>query len=205
MDKDKNVAVEKDSQNNLDLLGFDVKSAMALLGGNEELYITVLHRFLDQYRATPDQLLNLSIVTEKEELQRIAHTIKGLAATIGANDLQIKAKATEYAIRDGREPMLLTLSDALTACLRKIEGYVTHTQSDDNLESTATSQPEQKYSISGLLNELGRGRFIPKQELQQFEPILSNALDANSLAKTMKAIQTLDYSTAIQILQRVPN
>lgn len=111
------------SQDNLDLLGFDVKSAIALLGDNEELYIIVLKRFFDEYSAVPKKLISLSMITDKEELQRAAHTIKGLAATIGASDLHIKAKATEYAIREGREPMLLTLSDALTECLKKIEGF----------------------------------------------------------------------------------
>lgn len=120
------MSVERSSLNNLDVLGFDVKSAVALLGDNEELYIRVLQRFFDAYRQEPEKLLSLSTITDKEELQRTAHTIKGLAASIGASDLHIKAKATEYAIREGREPMLLTLNSALTDCLKRIEGYLNH-------------------------------------------------------------------------------
>jgi len=196
------VTLDSNSQNNFDLLGFDFQSAMALLGDNEELYITVLHRFLDQYNTVPNQLLSLSMLTDKEELQRIAHTIKGLAATIGANDLHVKAKATEYAIREGREPRLLTLSTELTECLKKIAEYFSHTGTNENSGSASSVDAEQKYSIAGLLNELDKGRFIPDQELQQFKPMLNSALDSNSLEKILEAIQTLDYSEAIQILRR---
>ena len=200
--------LDSNLQNDYGLLGFDVKSALALLGGSEELYMEILRRFFDDYGSVPTTLLSLSILTDKEELQRIAHTIKGLAATIGAIDLQLKAKSTEYAIQEGREPMLVTLSKALTECLEKIEGYLAQTEAFDNLESAPikpTNEPDEKYTIARLIGELEKVRFIPEQELRRYEPVLCRSLDSNSRVKVLQAIQTLDYPSAIQILQLVPN
>lgn len=187
------------SQADFDILGFDVTSAMALLGDNEDLYITVLQRFYDNYRNVPDQLTTLSIITDKEELQRTAHTIKGLAATIGAVDLHIKAKATEYAIREGREPMLLTLKEALSDCLDKIACYF----AKKNGGAITEKQPPkfEKYSVEALVEHLSKRRYLSDDELDKYKAALKTYLDDTELARTLDAIKDLNYDIAMQIIE----
>ena len=82
-----------------DLPGFDTAAALKLLNNNQKLYGNVLKRFLGQYEPALERLTaqftNLpSGPEELEVLQREAHTLKGLAGTIGHPALH--AAAVKY-------------------------------------------------------------------------------------------------------------
>ncbi len=79
------------------LPGVDVATAVARLAGNTRLYmksLTMLHSRLPSYA---QELQDFLAAQDAEAVTRMAHTIKGLAATIGANALSEAAKALEAA------------------------------------------------------------------------------------------------------------
>jgi PAS domain S-box-containing protein len=82
----------------------DMVSALARLGGNKELY----HRLLLMFRTdhTQDaQAIRAALESKNSELaHRLAHTLKGLAGTIGADELRAAAKQLEGAIAEMNEP-----------------------------------------------------------------------------------------------------
>lgn len=84
-----------------DLPGFDTVSALKLLGNNVKLYRSVLQRFLGQYVGAYDAL---SVLLSKGEdaaaIQVQAHSIKGLAGSIGHPDLHQAALNLEHAFRN---------------------------------------------------------------------------------------------------------
>lgn len=84
-----------------DLPGFDTAGALNLLANNEKLYANVLKRFHGQYAATYEALTGtLTTSDDWAVIQREAHTIKGLAGTIGHSKLQQAALELELAIKD---------------------------------------------------------------------------------------------------------
>jgi two-component system sensor histidine kinase/response regulator len=89
----------------------DMVSALARLGGNKALY----HRIILLFQAEHEQdvpamraaLKNNDLVLAR----RLAHTLKGLAGSVGADELRAEAKDLEMALAEGNEPvfeMLLT-------------------------------------------------------------------------------------------------
>lgn len=84
-----------------ELPGFDTAGALKLLANNEKLYVNVLKRFHSQYAGTYEALADsLTNGEDWAAIQREAHTIKGLAGTIGHPELQNAALELELAIKD---------------------------------------------------------------------------------------------------------
>lgn len=87
-----------------ELPGFDTEPALKMLNNNAKLYGIVLKKFHKQYAAGYDDLAATLRGADWPGIQREAHTIKGLAGTIGHPGLQEAAKALELSVKDNPAP-----------------------------------------------------------------------------------------------------
>ncbi len=93
--------VESDSPLPHELPGFDPAAGLAQVGGNQALYRRVLEKFRDrQIRHFTDDFQQ-ALVTDPASLPRLAHSLKGVARTLGAFHLGDLAARLENACRDG--------------------------------------------------------------------------------------------------------
>lgn len=86
-----------------ELPGFDVDGAVQRLAGNMNLYKTLLQRFFQGYTNTGQELEAQIKAGSWEEAQRNAHTIKGLAGTLGHQGLAEASAALEAVCRGAAE------------------------------------------------------------------------------------------------------
>ncbi len=77
------------------LVGFNVEKALSRLGGNIKLYHNLLSRFAVNYKDTGAEMRELLEAGDFASLQRQAHTIKGLAGSIGDDPLAETAETLE--------------------------------------------------------------------------------------------------------------
>jgi two-component system sensor histidine kinase/response regulator len=82
-----------------DIEGLDSELGLARAAGRKALYLSLLRKFAAGQADAPGRLQAALAAGEKATAQRIAHTAKGLAGTIGATALQEQAEALEAAIR----------------------------------------------------------------------------------------------------------
>lgn len=82
------------------LPGIDVKEGLTTVQGNLELYRKLLHKFHNNYRDFGNLFDAAQQETDKEAATRCAHTLKGVAANIGAYGVREKVKALESACRE---------------------------------------------------------------------------------------------------------
>lgn len=80
----------------------DIELALSHLGGSERLYKTLVTGFYDHYKDVDVQIGNLLEMDDVEGARRLAHSLKGLSANLGALELRDKALALEMSIRDKR-------------------------------------------------------------------------------------------------------
>ncbi len=80
------------------LHGINIASGISNVAGNEALYLDLLRRFAAKYRNSHKELPELLNAYETESAARLAHTIKGVAANLGATRLANQAKDIESAI-----------------------------------------------------------------------------------------------------------
>jgi len=86
-----------------DIPGISVKSGLAKVGGNRKLYRKLLRKFRQNYKTVADDIRTALEKDDREAATRLAHTIKGLAGNIGAQDLHLIAVDLEAALR--QDPM----------------------------------------------------------------------------------------------------
>ncbi len=111
------------------IAGLNVQEGLGRMMGKKTLYITMLRKFVAGQEACPRLLREALAVGDWETAQRLAHTVKGVSATIGATELPRLADAVEHALRE-QHPMaevevllqqleqpLQELTDTLKACL----------------------------------------------------------------------------------------
>jgi two-component system, sensor histidine kinase and response regulator len=82
------------------LPGIAVAGALQLIGGNQRLYLQILRKFLNGQQDAAARITTALTGGDTATAERTAHTVKGLAGTIGALDVHAVAADLERAIRD---------------------------------------------------------------------------------------------------------
>ena len=81
--------------------GLDIDEALAHSGGSTVLLMEILSDIASGGRATAKELRQSAEKQDYEQYRIISHSIKGLMATIGAQDMSAAAKRHEFAARNG--------------------------------------------------------------------------------------------------------
>ncbi|MBF0190202.1 MAG: response regulator [Magnetococcales bacterium] len=79
------------------LPGLDTRMGLATMGGDESLYRNILARFVHNQGDVGQVMAGLLAKADLVTLERTAHTLKGVAASIGAQALRNAAEAVERA------------------------------------------------------------------------------------------------------------
>jgi two-component system sensor histidine kinase/response regulator len=93
--------------------GVDLSAALERLGGMQDLYRNALVAFVEDLSAMPGQLgtyaQNSQQKESRDDAHRLMHTLKGLAATIGATALSTAAASGEQAMRNSPDEQQVVL------------------------------------------------------------------------------------------------
>ncbi len=103
------------------LKGIDIAYALNNIGGDEQLLLSVMQKFAQAQHDAVSNIRHALSEGESDLACRHAHTLKGLAGTIGAVALQRRAEQVEHTIAKGTTLGQLTADlDALEASLGEI-------------------------------------------------------------------------------------
>jgi signal transduction histidine kinase/HPt (histidine-containing phosphotransfer) domain-containing protein/FixJ family two-component response regulator len=99
------------------LPGLDLQRGLAVVRNNAHRYITLLQFFLDTHAGDMDQLATLRAAGDQEAAVRLAHSLKGAAATLGLDAVADPAHAIETELRAASRTRLNTvdLDEHITA------------------------------------------------------------------------------------------
>jgi two-component system sensor histidine kinase/response regulator len=95
--------------------GLDMVAGLRRMMGKRKLYLQMLRRFVDGQRDVPTQLRLALAAGDWATAERLAHTAKGVAATIGATEFPAHAAALESALRLRGAP------DEIEGCLHEFD------------------------------------------------------------------------------------
>jgi len=110
---------------NLSIDGLDVHGGLSRVMGRSALYLSLLRKFPPNQREAVQQMRAALAKDDWVQAERIAHTLKGIAGTIGANALQTLAADLDHLLKAGQdraraelaldmlEPVLLQLCEDL--------------------------------------------------------------------------------------------
>ena len=188
-----------------DIPGLDTTAGLKCVLGNRQSYLSILKKFVSSQKGTPGQIKAALDCGDRNTAERLAHTLKGLAGSIGAAGLQSSAGHLEAAIESDQAPEIVEklqtaqalLLDTLVAGL---EGWFP--------AEAAEEQP---------LLVVDRTILMPVCEnlarlLARDNPEAGDLLDANAdllrtalsdgYAEIEDRIREFDFDTALAALQR---
>ena len=114
------------------LVGINVDAGLARLGGNRTLYRNLLLQFRRSQAHAVHEIREAFAAGDMEVAGRVAHTLKGVAGNIGADDVQVGVLKVESAVKQGRvqevESLLVELGQVLAPTLEAIAALETEQQ-----------------------------------------------------------------------------
>jgi|GEM_PF-3022950 len=182
--------------------GIDLASGLRYAGGDRKLYVSILRKFATQQRTFPEVMREALQQADWALAERTIHTLKGLAAVIGATALQELAQKFEASIKlrsphEVLENQLKLLQITLDVLLKEInthfspEVHLTHVYVDFDLLESVCKQ------LVGMLSEYSAeaGPLFHRHEqlLHSAYPIYFQAIK--------NSIETFDFAKALMRLQ----
>ncbi len=101
-----------------DLPPFDIPVALIRTNGKRTLLRRLILSFHERYAQAASELRALHAQGRHDDAERLAHTVKGVAATLGAEDLRAAADAIEQAYHAGNTEKAVMLIDAFEQALQ---------------------------------------------------------------------------------------
>jgi two-component system sensor histidine kinase/response regulator len=148
-------AKSSEAQHLPQLQGIDVQTGLYRVGGYEDLYRSLLVKF---YRKYPDTIRQIKDALDKEDWElstRLAHTVKGVAAHLGATDLQAAGADVEAAITEGRleniDELLETFEQNLQSVINGLKEFVAAEEAGGE---KGEKEPGDGAKLAELLQEL---------------------------------------------------
>lgn len=155
------------------LTGINAKIGLEITQGNEKLYVRLLEKFYQSQNDFIEQFSLASQSADKAAAERVAHTLKGVAGSIGATAVQASASALEDACNQKDESSQITLlisrvEEQLIPVLLGLNHFITDKNS--NITKQITSEIPEQVNLPNL------------KELQQLRAmVIDNDADAVDL------------------------
>ncbi|HYA30242.1 MAG TPA: Hpt domain-containing protein, partial [Acidobacteriota bacterium] len=190
--------------------GVDVETALTRVGGSIKLYKKLLSRFRETQINAAHRIKEAIGRADMETARREAHTLKGLAGSVGATGLAESANAVENLLKTketaGLDLALANLEKSLSDFMANMErsGFLA---GSDLTPQTIAPRSVDPVALSAALNELAR--LIARDETRAakaFEAI-SGDLRAAGQGEQSKQLQNLlaryDFENAAAVLEKM--
>jgi PAS domain S-box-containing protein len=187
--------------------GLDSRLGLRQAGGREPLYLSLLTKFVTGQADAPDQLAQAIAGSNWDEAERTAHTLKGVAAQIGAQALSEAARQLEQAVRERRpvselEPLRDSAARQLLPLSQAIAARLPRTEPAGPVETVDAGQwPPLRAKLLGLLEDSDTECL---QLLEQQAGQIRAGLGQARYESVAQAIRDFDFATAWVELQRGP-
>lgn len=187
------------------LPGFDVPLALRQLGNNVKLYAKLLDQFQKSYESSPKEIADAVASDDFETAQRVAHTIKGLAGSLGATGLQGAALNLEKCCKEkdtGAEfdAALAAFSDGIKAAVSSIRKHLAPAA------PVAAAPAVDKGVLAGKLAALSANIDDNDARALMFFDEIRPQLDSFDKIATVRlaaAFESFDFSAAAEVVAKL--
>ncbi len=185
--------------------GISIQDGLASVAGNQKLYKKLLCRFRDNYGATVSDILAALEEGTREEAVRLSHTLKGVAANLGAGKLSGSSGDLEKALR---EEMADTkpLTDIVQADLDEVMGALADL--GDAIEAVVSVQPGADLSgapdlIDQIIDLITTNISEAMDKSEELGGMLASTRYEADIKNIAGLLEDFDTDEAIEALKRV--
>jgi two-component system, sensor histidine kinase and response regulator len=184
--------------------GLDMKLGLQHALGRQSLYVSLLRKFVLGQTEFPAQLDAALAQADWQTAERLAHTLKGLSAQIGATGLRSQAETLEFAIRQREDaPKLAALQATLSI---QLTGLMDSIKASLPVEETTSAAVEvdvvQLQALcTRLAAQLTSDDFTSGDTIEANAGLLRAALGAY-FAPMADAVHNFNFATALDLLHK---
>ena len=191
--------------------GMNTQSGLRNMNGDTKLYMEILSKFARSQRESYQTMVNLLDASEWSTLERTAHTLKGIAATIGATNLSESARSVENGAgmgmgRDRLRVLIEKTSQELDAVLMSLDTVIPK-QTEPNLSGGASEEDgvTDMEALTPLFRQAAEflRTFDPEAEASVvgMEIFVKSGIDRERLRKLKQFLEAYDYEACLKTLQ----
>ncbi|HYC46356.1 MAG TPA: response regulator [Burkholderiales bacterium] len=188
--------------------GLDTRAGLKRTRGNENLYVSLLRQFVIGFAAFREELTLMLREGRHDEATRLAHSLKGVAANIGATKVADAAADLEQVLKKNEGPDV-----AVTAVDRELRPVVAALADHLEIDTTMTTPPIDSTSADVDLSSvtlpswvddfrrlLGEGDVAAQQLWTDRGHELRDVLPAKLYAQVKRAVDNFEFDAALAAL-----
>jgi len=189
----------------LDIPGVDTQSALKRTGGNRQRYESLLRRFADSQVGVVGEIRAALRTQDSATAQRIAHSLKGAAANLGANALASAAGSVELAVKrqSDAEPALVETEEMLFATVVSIQKTLPSTEKVSSTQTGTVDPSLVLQPLSRLKKLLEADDSEAAEFIVEAQPSLSTVLSLAEIKTLTRAVSNFDYETALRAVSGI--
>ncbi len=185
--------------------GLDVKAGMNRVLGRVPVYHAMLRRFVDSQAATPQQIRAALADGDGQRAELLAHTLNGVAATVGATTVHARARDLEQSLREqAPQEVVRTLLEELDAALARqiavISTALLACETGNDAEPEALTDAQAERVCTELAQLLANDDAGAEQLWAEYGKRLRSVLGDNHAAID-QAVNQFDYAPALAMLE----
>ncbi len=179
----------------------DREVGVRALGGDAAGYRQVLDMFLANHSGDVDRLRQAIKDGDRALAERVAHTLKGVAATIGAHALRDRALALEQALHAGTP--VQTIADDIAACAVQIGAVCDEIRALPRAEADAVGLPTARVRslVSQLCLLLEHDDMKSGTIWRELKPALVAQFGEAAVHPLTRLIEAFEFPEALTILR----
>ena len=185
--------------------GIDLEEALARCHGNRSLLLRTLRRFRDRSASMLEDYDRALAAEDREAAVRTAHTLKGLAGTVGAGALAVVAQRLEKETEERGDvaETRASLGEALAALRVRLEVLGSEVQAEAPVEALDEEAAARLESVLASLRELlDESDAAAGDLLREHEGLLARGLSTKLRGRLASAIADWDFEAATALLDR---
>lgn len=182
--------------------GLDVDIGLVYLQGRIDSYWRILSRFAAEHHQDAHKIKELLDTGQIGAAERMSHSLKGVAATLGATRVQTSAATLNLFLKSGNIPpqlpaLLADLSAGLDGLCTAIESLSPSLQDEDDTFQVLDDQLLKELSLL-----LANGDMRASRMFEQQKKTLAHAL-GKDFAALSEAMACFDYETAHRLITKL--
>ncbi|MDR5171082.1 response regulator [Methylobacillus flagellatus] len=187
----------------LEIEGFNVPEALRRVAGNQELYRRLLRQFIQSQQGVPDQIRNALQEERRPDAVRLAHTLKGVAANLGAQALSDAAAGLEQALVENADtgPALARLESDLASAVAAVARVLGQQAAGAGSSSVHVTQQEGQVLLLRLTQYLEARDASVQDFLADQAQALRAMLTAQQYDKLVELVGFYQFDAALLVVK----
>jgi signal transduction histidine kinase/CheY-like chemotaxis protein len=186
--------------------GLDANRGLSLSNHNAALYVSLLGKFVKSQEHTLENIRQALANADSGTAERLAHTLKGLSASLGAEPLHQTLSDIEQAVHLGQD--IATFAQALDSASAQLHALINDLRATQGVvaewapAATVAMTPDQQLEIQSVLQSL---RKLLEQDDSEVQALWeSHAHELHSVLpqaqELEQAIQGFDFEEALRLM-----